>query len=110
MTDDEHTGPPEDVPQLPPPPSEELSIIVESGGRVEVIGGDAGPMGELSTVEHLPAGQEAAESDDDAKTPFSADLSLDTPKSYMSATGDYLLPWDRGFGLFVAVMVLAGWL
>ncbi len=101
MTDDEHTGPPEDVPESPPPPSEELSVIVESCGRVEVIGGDAGPMGELSSVEHLPDGQEAAESDDDAKTPFSADLSLDTPKSYMSATGDYLCLGIEGWGFLL---------
>ena len=67
-----------------------MSVIVESSGRVEVIGSNSN---ETSTVEHEPQGPEeeagvaAAASDDDANTPFSADLSLDTPKSYMSATG-----------------------
>ncbi len=88
MAEDEHTGHHEAVPRLPPPPAEELSVIVESGGRVEVISGDTELMDDLSTAGHQPLGQEAAESDDDANTPYSADLSLDTPKSYMSATGD----------------------
>ncbi len=72
-----------------------MSVIVESSGRVEVIGSNSN---ETSTVEHEPQGLEeeagvaAAASDEDANTPFSADL--DTPKSYMSATGrkGWILP------------------
>lgn len=71
-------------------------MIVEVGGRVEVISGGGEQMALPPTVEH-PGGEGAAgvagaggvvsENDDDTHTPFSADLSLDTPKSYMSATG-----------------------
>ena len=73
-------------------------MIVEVGGHVEVISGGGEQMALPLTVEH-PGGAAAAagggagaggvvsETDDDTHTPFSADLSLDTPKSYMSATG-----------------------
>jgi hypothetical protein len=69
-------------------------VIVEVGGRVEVISGGGEVMALPPTVEHPGgaggaggAGEVVSENDDDTHTPFSADLSLDTPKSYMSATG-----------------------
>jgi hypothetical protein len=76
-------------------------VIVEVGGRVEVISGGGEQMALPPTVEHpgggaggaaaagggAGAGGVVSETDDDTHTPFSAELSLDTPKSYMSATG-----------------------
>ncbi len=37
---------------------------------------------------HHPLGDAVAGEEEEAPTPLSADLSLDTPKSYMSATGE----------------------
>ncbi len=63
-------------------------MIVEVGGRVEVISSGGELTALPPTVEHPGgAGEVVSENDDDTHTPFSADLSLDTPKSYMSATG-----------------------
>jgi hypothetical protein len=74
-------------------------VIVEDGGREEVIGGSCdGRADDASAAEHdkhdaAAAAAAAAAADEDADesvTPHSADLSLDTPKSYMSATGQLL--------------------
>ncbi len=92
MNDEEQAAPP--ASHLLSPTAELPSVIVEVGGRVEVISGGGEVMALPPTVEHPGgagraggAGEVVSENDDDTHTPFSADLSLDTPKSYMSATG-----------------------
>jgi hypothetical protein len=72
-----------------PPPAafaDAQSVIVEGNGRVEVISSDAAAP-DACVDEHQRPDEGAADDDSSSPTPFSADLSLDTPKSYMSATG-----------------------
>jgi hypothetical protein len=79
-----------------------LSLIVESDGHVEVLsissssssingGGGEGLTGDATvaiTMDKAAADEVGEEGEkEESTTPYSADISLDTPKSYMSATG-----------------------
>ena len=52
-------------------------------------GGGDGLMGDPVVTSDKAAADEAADEgeNEESATPYSADISLDTPKSYMSATG-----------------------
>ena len=68
-------------------------MIVEGGGRVEVIESDAAGIDETAsapmTLSQAVDGIAVAE-DGPSHSPCSAELALHTPQSYMSATGALL--------------------